>query len=208
MHSNNESFGRTSNILEYIIDGAKGDGEITIREVLDLLGERAFGLALLVFCLPNSLPIPSPPGFSAITGAPIIILALQMTLGRETPWLPARIGNYSFSRDKFAAFLTKALPYIRKIEKLLHPRMQFFQSWLGERLTGLSFLILGIVLSMPIPLGNFLPGVSMSLIALGLLERDGALIVAGMVLGAFACLVIFTAIDVIASAVFGFLFGG
>lgn len=191
---------RTSDILQTLIADTDGDGEITIQEVMRLLGDRAFGLAILVFSLPNSLPIPSPPGFSAVTGIPIILIALQLLAGRSTPWLPPRIRKYSFSRSKFAYFLTKALPYIRKVERLLHPRLAFMHSWAGERAVGLAFVILAVVLSLPIPFGNFLPGLAMSVIALGLLERDGALMLAGMAGGALAVLLIFTVLDVLATA--------
>lgn len=188
---------RTSDVLSTLIVDTEGDGDITIQEVLRLLGDRAFGLAILVFSLPNSLPIPSPPGFSAITGIPIILIALQMVMGRSTPWLPPKVRKYSFSRAKFAHFLSKALPYIRKLERLLHPRLAFMSSKPGERLTGAVFVLLAIMLSLPIPFGNFLPGLSMSLIALGLLERDGALMLAGITGGLLASLFIFTALDVI-----------
>lgn len=196
---------RTSHILESLIENAEGRGDISIREILDMLGNRAFGLAILVFSLPNSLPIPSPPGFSAIFGVPIILLAVQIVIGRPTPWLPRRFGGYRFSRAKFTAFLQKALPYIRKVERLLHPRLSFMESWLGERVIGIALALLAVVLAMPIPFGNFLPGLSMSLIALGMLERDGALALAGILGGVLATVFIFTAIDIVAGAAFDLL---
>ncbi len=174
---------RTSDVLSALIVSTTGEGDISMREVLHLLGERVFGLAILVFSLPNSLPIPSPPGFSAITGIPIILLSLQMIMGRKTFWLPERIANYQFSRAKFVHFLVKALPLIRKFERLMHPRLLFMQSRGAECVIGGAFLLLAIVLSLPIPFGNFLPGLAMSVIALGMLERDGALIIGGIVFG-------------------------
>jgi hypothetical protein len=184
---------RTSHILSLLAENTQGDGDISINEILGLLGERAFGLGILVFSLPNSLPIPSPPGFSTITGIPIILLGLQMAFGRKTPWLPRRIGNYKIARSKFAEFLVKALPYIQKVERLLHPRLHFMHSKFAERIIGVIFLAFGVILSMPIPFANFLPGLSMSLVALGLIELDGALILGGILLGVFGtAFVLFT----------------
>lgn len=173
----------TSDILLTLINDTQGEGEISIKDIMHLLGERAFGLAVLVFSLPNSLPLPSPPGFSTVTGFPILLLALQMALGRESPWLPRRINDYTFSREKFTLFLTKALPYIKMLERCMHPRFSFMHSRLAERLIGLVFLVLGTVLVLPIPFGNFLPGLSMSLISLGLMERDGLLMLGGILVG-------------------------
>ncbi len=189
-------------MLECLIANTEGGGDIRVREILELLGERAFGLAILVFTLPNSLPIPSPPGFSAVTGIPILLLAAQMVLGRLTPWLPRRIGDYSFSREKFATLLKKALPYIRRIERLLHPRLAFMHGALAERMVGLVIVFLALVLSLPIPFGNFVPGLSMSLIAIGMLERDGALMLAGILLGVGGVALIFTALGTAAYAAF------
>ena len=207
MNTSDNGSDRTSNILASFIVKTRSEGDISINETLELLGERAFGLAILVFSLPNSLPLPSIPGFSAITGAPIILLALQMMLGMQTLRLPRRIGEYRFSREKFCIFLSKALPYIHKVERMLHPRLGFMQSPLAERLTGLAFVILGFILALPIPFGNFLPAISISLIALGLLERDGVMMIAGMIAGCAAGMIIFTAVESLVSAALSTIFG-
>ncbi len=190
---------RTSDVLHSLVEHTDGDGDISVQEILRLLGDRAFGLAILVFSLPNSLPIPSPPGFSAITGIPILLIAVQIIMGRSVPWLPKKVRKYKFSRVKFAAFMRKACVPVRKIERVLHPRLPFMHSWVAERIVGVIFLLLAILLSMPIPFGNFLPGVAMSLIALGMLERDGVLMLVGMIGGVLAMLFIFTALDVLAT---------
>ena len=204
-HSNSPDSKRTSDILHSLITDTRGDGEISINNILAMLGERAFGLAILIFTLPNSLPIPSPPGFSAITGIPIVLLGLQMILGMPMPKLPKRIGEYALPRHKFAAFMEKALPYIQKVEKLLHPRFSFMQSTWAERAIGAFFFVLGIILSLPIPFANFFPGLCMSLIALGLLERDGILMLIGMISGLATTILLFTALDVVVNAVSHFL---
>jgi hypothetical protein len=182
---------RTSDLLATLIDQTDGEGDITLHEVLKLLGARAFGLAILIFSLPNSLPIPSPPGFSAVTGLPIVIFSFQMLIGRKSLWLPKRIRKVHFSRAKLAAFLSKGLPYIRKIERLLHPRLSFMESKVGEHLLGLVVLLLATVLTLPLIFGNFLPGLSISVIALGMLERDGLLMLAGVIGGIISIALIF-----------------
>jgi hypothetical protein len=181
---------QTSDILATLITAADGEGDISLQEVLKMLGARAFGLAILIFSLPNSLPIPSPPGFSAVTGFPIVIFGFQMLLGRKSLWLPARIRRYRFSRAKLTSFLTKALPYIRKVERLLHPRLTFMGSKGAEHVLGLVILLLSVLLAMPIPLGNFLPGLAISVIALGMLERDGLVMIAGAIGGMVGMVVI------------------
>jgi hypothetical protein len=167
---------RTSDIVRHIIAQCEEGGSITLREFLHLLGDRSFGLVILMFSLPNSLPIPGIPGFSTVTGLPITLIALQMVLGRQTVWLPEKMANISFSKTLLGKMLSKALPSLIKLEKILKPRVLAVTSPLGERVIGAFFVVLSLIIALPIPGGNFLPGVAMSLIGLGLLERDGLFI--------------------------------
>ena len=45
---------------------------ITVGEILEALGDRAFGTSMLVFAAPNALPMP--PGVSAVLGAPLLFI--------------------------------------------------------------------------------------------------------------------------------------
>ncbi|MGE5202368.1 MAG: exopolysaccharide biosynthesis protein, partial [Acidobacteriota bacterium] len=80
-------------------------------------------------------------------------------------------------------FLDRALPRIRRVERWLRPR----QSWLtgtgGERLVGFVIALMGIVLSLPVPLGNVPIAWSLVVIALGLLEVDGNALLLGLAAG-------------------------
>ena len=42
-----------------------------------------------------------------------------------------------------------------------------------ERVIGAFYLVLAVILTLPIPLGNVLPALAISIIALGMIERDG-----------------------------------
>lgn len=174
---------RTSTIIKEIIRSADQEGKITLGEFMALLGDRAFCLAILVFSLPNSLPVPGIPGFSTITGLPITFIALQMVMGKTTIWLPRRLANKAFSRQGVANMLAKALPSLTWIEKCLRPRWLPVTSPWGEKVLGLLMIALSLIIALPIPGGNFLPGFSMSLLALGMLEKDGLFVVAS---GSFA----------------------
>lgn len=206
MKKRNKPHKRTSEIIAGVIANAEGDGNISVLEILELLGEKSFCLAILVLALPNCLPIPNVLAYSALTGIPIIILAIQMTIGRNTLWLPNIIINYKFSRRKFTNFLITVLPYIRKVERIFYPRMFLISLHLTERLVGVAFLLLGIVLSLPIPFGNLLPGFAIAFIAIGLMERDGAMMTAGILFGITSCFVIFTAFKALLIAVIGSIF--
>lgn len=160
---------RASQLLENIHKLLKEDA-ITVHDFVTLLGDRSFALCILIFSLPNSLPLPGIPGFSTLTGIPIIIIALQMLWGKQTIWLPKRLAEKEISQGLIARFIEKSIPHIARLEKILHPRLTFFCT---ERVIGLLIAFMAIILSLPIVGGNFLPGFSISLLAIAMLERDG-----------------------------------
>mgnify|MGYP000900579717 CR=1 FL=1 len=55
-----------SDLFVRLLDPARGP-TVTLREMLEALGERGFGALILLLCVPNYLPV-SIPGFSALTG--------------------------------------------------------------------------------------------------------------------------------------------
>lgn len=174
---------RTSAILQSVIDHDHDD-TISIREFTTLVGDRAFALVILVFSLPNSLPVPGIPGFSTITGLPILFIGIQMLLGRDVIWLPKWLAEKEFSMASLKKVLGIAIPYVIKLERVLKPRLPIILSPLGERVVGLWIVVLTCILVLPIPGGNFLPGLSITILALSFLEKDGLATLLGLIFSA------------------------
>jgi len=149
---------------------------IAVRDLLDVLGDRALAALMFVFSVPNVLPVP--PGTSAVLGAPLIFLAAQLALGLR-PWLPAVIASRSMTRADFATLIRRIGPWLGRAERMLRPRALWIVLPPMEYVIGLACLLLAIVLTLPIPLGNMLPALAISLLALGVLERDGLWVLAG-----------------------------
>lgn len=184
---------RTSQILQSIVDNC-ADGTITIRDFTSMMGDRAFALVILVFSLPNSLPIPGIPGFSTITGLPIMFVSMQMLLGRDVIWLPQWVAIKEFKTQTIKKVLAKAIPYVVRIEKYLKPRWSIVLSPVGECLVGFCILMLTFILILPIPGGNFLPGLSITILALSFLEKDGLWTACGVVISIISFYVMYEAI--------------
>ena len=161
---------------------------ICLSDLLEALGgERAQTALILVFALPNALP--APPGTSAVLGLPLLFLTAQLTSGLP-PWLPGVIARRSVTRAHFAALLHRTAPWIARAEGLLRPRLSALTGALGRRLVGALCLVLAFVLFLPIPLGNMPPAIAISMIALGLIARDGAWVLAGSALGVAAIAIV------------------
>ncbi len=177
---------RLSEILAGIAQDT-GREYVSVSDLLHLLGGRARAALIFLFACPNILP--TPPGTSAVLGLPLLYLTLQMMLGR-IPWLPRLINDRALPRPRFAQLVEQLLPWLAKAERMLKPRWSFLVSHGAERPLGAFCLILAVVLALPIPLGNILPALSMCLIALGLLERDGIWVAGGICLGLAALTVV------------------
>ena len=160
---------------------------IAVGDLLDSLGDRALAALLFVFAVPNVLPVP--PGTSTILGAPLVFLAAQLAFGLR-PWLPSVIASRTMSRTDFATLVRRIGPWLARAERLLRPRATRLVSRPMEHLVGLVCLLLAVVLVLPVPLGNMLPALAISLFALGIMERDGLLILAGFAASAATAVVV------------------
>ena len=160
---------------------------ISVGDLLRAMGDRATGALLFIFAFPNVLP--TPPGTSTMLGAPLIFLAGQLMLGRA-PWLPAFVAKRSMSREDFSTLVKRIVPWLARAENLLRPRLKGLARPPMEHFIGLLSLILAVALVLPIPLGNVLPALAISLLALGVLERDGVWVLAGLAVAVAAMTVV------------------
>lgn len=176
---------RFSRLLQAMAEDTTRE-RISVNDLVHAMGDRAFGALMLVFALPNVLPMP--PGTSGLLGLPLVFLAAQLMLG-QSPWLPKFIGTRSIRRADFAVFIERAAPWLRRAERLLRPRLLPLVSPAAEHVIGAFCLVLAIVLLLPVPLGNMLPAFSISVFSFGILGRDGVWIVVGVLLAGVSAIV-------------------
>ncbi|MCH2546297.1 MAG: exopolysaccharide biosynthesis protein [Alphaproteobacteria bacterium] len=175
-----KTFSPTSNNIEAILVMARRDEPVYVNDCIAVLGENSIPLALLLFTLLSSLPLFSIPGFTTLTGIPIILLGGQLLFARRQIWLPKRIRTKRLKSQKLWHWLEKILPYLCKIEIYLKPRILVMSVPPIRYMLGLAFIVMGALLALPIPFINFPAGFTMLLLAVGLVERDGVLISIGL----------------------------
>lgn len=177
----NEPSHRFSMTLERIRTSIEdAPGRLRLSEVISFFGPKGHALLSLFFVLPFLQPIPIP-GLSVVLGVCISFFGFFMFLGRP-PWLPERVAKIEVEK-KFLLRVTLALEsLLKKIERVVRPRLsevcerRGFQALHGF-LIGWHALLLA--LPLPIPFSNMIPAVCLWLIALGSLEEDFAVILAG-----------------------------
>lgn len=168
---------RTSELLAAVLSAQEGE-RVAIGDLINALRNRAFGITFLLFGIPNCIPMP--PGIPVVCGIVLMLIGVQMALGRQELWLPERISRQTFSRSMLDAIITRSRPSIQWFERWSRPRMERFAGPTARRVVGATVVLLGFILLLPIPfLGNLPPGFAVCIFGLGLVERDGAVILAG-----------------------------
>ena len=159
---------------------AAGPDGLTLREIRDHLDERAFGLLILILTIPCL--VPALYGVPQVLGIPILLLAGQILLGREEPWLPEGVLRRRVPKawlDRMADFATERMGWF---ERLSRPRLHWLAVGPGERLAAL-FMILATI-TIVLPMTNTVPSVALALLSVGLIQRDGAFVALGSAVAA------------------------
>jgi hypothetical protein len=161
-----------SALLDELADGFP-DAKISIGELLDKLDARATGVLLLVLALP--MCIPNVPGISTIFGILMLAPAAQLVFGMRRLWVPRRVRAMQIDAHTLRRTFTVVMPTLRRLEYLIKPRWSALTRFPFTIYVGLQTLFMAFVLILPIPLGNWPPGMTVALTALALLQRDGLL---------------------------------
>ena len=197
---------RTSDLLLEI--AAKANPHVAIGDLCGQLGDRAYGILLLILAVLAGMP--SVPGVSGILGAAIVLVSCQILIGQPQPWLPNFITNRHIPAPAFRRGVERIAPLLRRLERLCRPRVQAVVTGWPERLVGLTVFFLGLIIFLPIPVfGNIPPALAIVVLALGFIERDGVVILLGM-FGAVIAIVLtwalgYAALMALAALVHGWL---
>lgn len=141
---------------------------VSVGELIDKAAEAGFGFSIGVLAL---IAIPFF-GLSTPFGIAIALLGAQLAIGKQRPWLPARVRRRHLSMtmlDKVLRLFTNRTKWLarsttRRWERLIAPRLIGF---------AITLLGLGLALPLPIPGSNMIFIVPILVYAIALLERDG-----------------------------------
>ena len=169
-----------SNRLDRLAKDASGTN-VSLAWIMAQLHERAFGLFLLVLALPCCIPFLY--GIPQIVALPLMFVSAQILMGRNHPWLPARLAARTVSSEGLQSLSDRAGPWLRRIEAISKPRFGQCTRAPLDRIVGLALVVFSASILVPLPGTNTVPGMAVVIVAMGLLQRDGILVVLGMMLG-------------------------
>lgn len=160
---------------------------LSIREITSAVGEKGFGLLLIVLSLPSALPVPAP-GYSTPFGIVIALIAVQMMSGRQAVWLPKKLGNIRIKPKIAQTMLGSASKFLKIIERYIRPRQKWIRGRAGQAALAVVICIMACLMMLPIPLTNTFPAMVIFMIGVGLAEEDGLLAIAAFAVGCCAVL--------------------
>lgn len=186
-------------IPDDVVDGAQADNDprplsqvfrdlslsakapVSFTELEEAFTDRSFAALLTFFAILNLLPLP--PGTGIVTGIPLVLVSVQMVMGRESVWLPSFLRSKSISPERFRQVSDKVVPRLQWLERFIKPRNWPFGRKQGDRWLGAFTTILGMSVVLPMPLSNWLPALATAIVGIALCERDGRLLFAGLTIG-------------------------
>jgi len=172
---------RTSEILMSL--AAHGGERLTVGDILAVLRDRAFALLVVLLGLPNCLPMPPP--IPLVCGLLLALVAAQLVAGRPAPWLPRSLLHRSIRQHDVVRAVDRAAPIFRRLERWSRPRITVLDTALAMRFIGVLLLTLALGLLVAAPFVGQIPvGFAVCLVGLGLVERDGLVVLAGLAVGA------------------------
>lgn len=181
----------TTKVIEDVVNKTSAD-RILIRDLVEAMESVGFGLAMMIFSF--GIVIPLPPPFPSIIAMPLVVFSVQMMLGYSAPKLPKSFSKLTVKRSVVAMLVSKSSPYIRRVEAVMRPRLNFVTSPVSERIIGFFAFVFSAFVVLPMPLSNFIPGFGVLVISFGLLGKDGLIVICGVVIGLVGILIAMAAI--------------
>ena len=171
----------TRSLIDALARGGPG-APADLGELLDQFRARAYGVFLLISLLPAFVPLPI--GAGAISGPLVMLIGLQLLAQMAHPWVPGFIARRPLSPEGMEKFRRRSARVLGWLEKVSRPRSERLIDHPAARVfTGLLLVVLGLLLSLPLPATNYPFGLILLAYAIALIERDGRLMLLAWALG-------------------------
>lgn len=157
----------------------------TIGSMLDIFDEKSFAFIFLVLMVFPAAPLPTG-GLVHLFEIVVILLALQLVIGRKELWLPKKLKRVeldSITRKKVLPFLERRVKFFERFTK---PRLAetIGKSWFRKQLGIVVILFtLGAFFAPPFTGLDTLPSLGVVLIAIGVILDDVIPIAVGYIVG-------------------------
>jgi hypothetical protein len=166
--------------LEAVIDrlnaAARENGaKVSVGEVVDTVGRRSFGPILMLAGLLGMSPLGMIPTAPTVIALVALLVALQLIFGRKSIWIPRFLAKLSIPWERLAKAAEAAKRPARAVDRAVKPRLAALTSETGERIAavGCALAALAVPPLELVPFGGLAPAAAIAAFGLGLVARDG-----------------------------------
>jgi hypothetical protein len=156
-----------------------------LGDLVDALGEQAVGILLVATAVPSIIPAPGIP-LGGVFGTVLVIIACRMATSRAGFKLPRWLAQVRLGAPVITLLSRRGPALLRRIEHRLRPRASLLVSGRSKPPLALVMALMGVLIALPIPFGNTLPGLSVILMGLGLAIGDGLAVLGALILAVLA----------------------
>jgi hypothetical protein len=163
----------------------RSDGEKTLGSLIETVEEKSFAILFVLLLGVPALPLPTG-GATHVFEIIAMLLALELTAGREEIWLPQRWRRLELAGAAQQRFIAALMRMIRRLERLSRPRLRLL---FNHRLSNIVFGLLviggsvGAFVAPPFTGLDTLPSLGVVLLSLGVLLEDFVVVVAALAVG-------------------------
>lgn len=149
---------------------ALGDRPMTLGDLADAHGTALPGSLLVAVSAPCALPIP---GIGNVLGVTMMLMALAMWRGREWTVLPVRVSRFQLSARAACRVLRLSATLHRLAARWSRPRLGHLAVLPARTWVAPTLALMGVVIFLPLPFGNVLPALAVTLLGIGMAFGDG-----------------------------------
>ncbi|WP_407291737.1 exopolysaccharide biosynthesis protein [Stutzerimonas zhaodongensis] len=176
-------------LLDKLEEAGRPKEEVSLEDMLQATGHRSFGALLLVPGLLVLSPLSGIPGLPTVCAIMVSLIALQLLMGRSHFWLPGWLLHRRAPRGKYRRSIGILKKPARYIDRMLRHRLTFLTQGVAVYINALLCLVIAAI--MPplelLPFGNSVAGAALSILGVGMMARDGAMILVALAfIGALA----------------------
>lgn len=158
-----------------------GPLRLSLRELLQLHGEASGAVLLMLMALLSTAPIA---GAGTVLSFGLFALAWAWLRGRDSLQLPEKLAVLRLNETWTRRCLHGLAWTYERAERWLRPRWTTLSHARTRFGWALWIALMALLIFLPLPLGNVLPGTSLMLLSLGWLFRDGLALLLSAATGA------------------------
>ncbi|MAP93870.1 MAG: polysaccharide synthesis protein exod [Ponticaulis sp.] len=164
-------------LLDLLIEETEGE-TVSVVRLLRIVGQRSYGPLIMLLGFIAVSPLTIIPGATWLVALLTLLITGQIVVGMSRPWIPKQVLEYKFKRELLLKGAESARGWASVFDRILKPRLSFLTRKPFIQLVALMCVAAALV-TFPlglVPFGPLLPGLTILVFGLGLIARDGIVV--------------------------------